>query len=265
MKALYRRILLFFLITLTLVSCRQPSQRGGNAEGYQSEAYRVVVDNITSMSEKFWDKSAYLEIKDNQIPNLRSESERTAATNLLETEYSKSLVRDAKDVLNNGCSKKNSHKILNSMMVELKSYPDVPGLSEVKTLKAKHDEADRFIRNAVERQMNVTHNTSYDTSYETKKMKQAGVYLNDPKIKCASLKRQLQNLTKSAAYSKRRLWHSQDVVGSYLQSVDPAASELNDAKYNLSYKENQDSLRAWKAIMDEHYEELNKVDENENL
>ena len=261
------RVVNIFLLMLLFiaVSCRQPVERGGSSEGYQSEAYRIVVANIKSMSEKFWDKSAYLEIKDNQITKLRSESERTSATNLLETEYSKLLVRDAKDILNTGCSRKDSHKNLKSMMAELERYPDVPGLSDVKTLKAKHDEADRFIRNAVVRQANVTHNTSYDTSYETKKMKQASVYLSDPKIKCASLKRQLQNLKNSAAYSKRRLWHSQDVVNSYLQCIDPAASELNDAKYNLSYKDNQDSLRIWKAIMDEHYEELNKVEENENL
>ena len=151
------------------------------------------------------------------------------------------------------------------MMAELSRYPDVPGLSDVKTLKAKHDEVSRFIKNAVGYQDNVTYNTSYDTSYETKQMKQAGIHLNDSKLKCTSYKRQLQNLTKSTAYSERRLKHSQDVVNSYLQSTDPSASELNVAKYNLSYKDNQDSLRTWKAIMDEHYEELNKVGENENL
>lgn len=264
MRSIIFNLSLLMLI-LGMASCRQPSQRGGNAEGYQSEAYRVVVANINAMTEKFWDKSAYLEIKDNQIPNLRSESERTSATNLLETEYSKLLVRDAKDILNNGCSRKNSHKVLNSMMAELKSYPDVPGLSDVKTLKAKHEEVSRFLTNAVGHQTNVTYNTSYDTSYETKQMKQAGVYLNDSKLKCASYKKQLQNLTKSAAYADRRIKHSQDVVNSYLKSTDPSASELNSAKYNLSYKDNQDSLRTWKAIMDKHYEELNKIDENETL
>ena len=135
----------------------------------------------------------------------------------------------------------------------------------LKTLKAKHDEVSHFIRNAVGYQQNVTYNTSYDTSYETKQIKQAGVYLSDSKLKCTIYRKQLQNLTKSAAYSDRRMKHSQDVVDSYLQSTDPSASELNVAKYNLSYKDNQDSLRTWKAIMDEHYEKLNTVEENENL
>ena len=90
MRAIVVNISLLMLL-FSAVSCHQPNQRGGSSGSFQSEAYRVVVDNIKSMSEKFWDKSAYLEIKDNQIPNLRSESERTSATNLLETEYSKML------------------------------------------------------------------------------------------------------------------------------------------------------------------------------
>ena len=263
MNKLLIKSFLSLIILFTLGACQQPSKRSTTG-GYESEAYRVVVGNIHAMAVKFWDKSAYLEIKDKQITKLRSESERISATNLLETEYSKLLVRDAKGILDSGCSKKNSHSILNSLMAELKSYPDVPGLSDVKTLKAKHDEADRFIRNAVARQENVTHITSYDTSYDTKHMKQASVYLNDSKIKCSSLKKQLQNLTKSAAYSKRRLWHSQDVVKSYLECTDPIAKELNRAISNISY-DVKDSTDLWIQTMENHYKELNKIDENENL
>lgn len=252
---------LYLFLFAVVAGCNPPARE--DRTGYKSEACRTVIRNIDTMAVKFWDKSVYSEIKEKQIPCLKSESERTSANKYLEAEYSKVLVRDAKGILTSGCSRRNSHKTLNAMMSELKRYPKVPGLTQVKNLYKVHSDAASFIANAVKPQPNVDYKTKYDSDYETKMMQDAQVFLNKSDLRCSSLRTSLKNLTQRGAYKSRRLNHSQDVVKSYLECTDPAPLELNTAKYNLSYKDCADSLNVWKQKMDEHNRELNRTEDEE--
>ena len=263
MKKLCTNLLLAFLVMTAIASCQQPPERNGGGTAYQSEAFKRVVNNIEQLAQKSWDKAAYNEIKKNQIPGLKTSSERNSASELLEAEYSKVLVRDAKKILKAGCTARRAHSLLSGMMGELMRYPDVPGLDEVNSLNQKHTQVSVFVGSAVERQANVTYQVAYDSDYENKHMLQAQNYLEDTQLYCKDLKSQLENLKKRSAYAGRRLWHSQDVVKSYLESTDPRVRQLNIAISMLSY-EVQDSVDRWSAIMQEHYDELNRIANDEN-
>ena len=247
---------------LSMSGCTRCSTSTSDEEEsvYKSHSYKLVEKHINEMAINPWDKSTFLEIRDKQIPMLKKNSERISATTLLETEYSKLMVRDADGILQGGCAVEKSHTLLKSLLDELKAYPKVPGLDEIKTLKKLHDAADAFTQTAVGRQGVSSYRTSYDKSHETAKITEAKKYLGDSKLKCSIIRKKLENLSQSSAYVSRRNAYCQSIVTLYLQCTDPAKSALNAAKANLGvYYGNTSS---WKNQMDEHYEELNKK-ENE--
>ena len=252
----------FALTTISVVNCGGCSPSNNNDEEettYKSQSYKLVEQHINEMAEKPWDKSVFLEIRDKQIPMLKKNSERMSATTFLETEYSKLLVRDANDVLQQGCPKTDSHSMLEKLFQELKAYPKVPGLAEVLSNKKLHDNAFTFVRNAVGRQTVSNYRTAYNKQYEQDKISEAKRYLSNSKIKCNQLKTKLTKLTEVSAYSSRRNAYCNDIFSSYIQCSNSARSELNAAKANLGvFAGNSQTLSNWKAQMDEHYNELNK-------
>lgn len=245
------------------IACQQPTKSGDEGTAYKSQSYKLVEENIMKMASKPWSKATFSEIKDKQIPMLKKNSERISATTLLETEYSKLLVRDAKGILETGCPDgNNSHKLLGQLLSELKAYPKVPGLTEIKSAKQLHDEASRFTQIAVGRQSISNYRTSYNRNHETRRMAEAQKYLDNAQLKCKSIRNRLDNLTRTSAYQSRRRAYCEAIVESYLECTDPAKSELNAAKANISVYTG--STTAWKEMMDEHYEELNKEEEDEH-
>lgn len=256
-----KQLLFGMIIYVIMTSCVQPKKNSGEEETvYKSQSYKLVENNIMDMANSSWNKTSFIEIRDNQIPMLKKNSERISATTLLETEYSKLLVRDAKSILESGCPENNSHNLLNQLLAELKTFPKVPGLSDVISLKKVHDDAYRFTQTAVGRQLVNNYRTPYNDRYETMKIAEAIEYLDNSKVKCKSLRAKLNNLTKISAYSSRRYAYCKAIVNSYLQCTDPAKSELNAAKANLSICSGYSST--WKDDMDKHYNELNEKDEN---
>ncbi len=262
LSKLYARLLVIIIISICVSSCSGCSSTNNSDEEestYKSQSYKLVEQHINEMTEKPWDKSVFLEIRDKQIPMLKKNSERMSATTLLETEYSKLLVRDANDILQQGCPKTDSHSMLEKLFQELKDYPKVPRLAEVLSIKKLHDNAFTFARNAVGRQTVSNYRTAYNKQYEQDKISEAKEYLSNSKIKCNQLKTKLTKLTEVSAYSGRRNTYCKDIYSSYMQCPNSARSELNAAKANLGvYAGNSQTLSDWKAQMDEHFNELNK-------
>ena len=256
-----------FLMVLCLlfgcIACQQPSKSSNEGTAYKSQSYKLVEKNIMEMASKPWDKSVFIAIRDTQIVMLKRNSERKSANILLDTEYSKLLVRDTKGILDAGCPDGNdSHKLLEQLLNELKAYPKVPGLSEIKSAKQLHDEASRFTQIAVGRQSVSSYRTSYNRSHETTQMAKAQKYLKNAQLKCKSIRNRMDNLTRTSAYHSRRRAYCEAIVESYLECTNPAKSELNAAKANLSIYTG--STTAWKEMMEEHYEELNIEEEDEH-
>ena len=225
---------------------------------YKSQSYKMVEGHITEMAKKPWDKTAFLEIRDKQIPMLKKNSERMSATTLLETEYSKLLVRDANEILLQGCPKTDSHSMLEKLVQELKVYPKVPGLADVMSMKKIHEDAFAFTRSAVGYQSVDNYRTAYNRQYEQDKIAEAKKHLSNSIIKCNQLKTKLSRLTEISAYSGRRNAYCKAILSSYLECTNPARSELNAAKANLGvYIGSSQTLSDWKSEMDEHFKELN--------
>lgn len=244
---------------IAMMSCggnnttKEESESGERA--YKSQAYKLVESNINEMAKKPWNKSAYVEIRDSQITVLRKNSEQISAQALLDTEYGNLMARDAKGILQAGCPESNSHKLLDQLLAELRSYPNATGLKEVKELKAVHDKAASFANSGVGYQAVANYRTPYDKSYETRKMSEARSWLNNPKLKCKSIKSRLERLTSSSAYTSRRYAYCQAIVDSYLQCTNPKPSERNQALGNIDVYEGNKS--AWNKMIEDHYKELN--------
>lgn len=245
------------------VSCTKPSTSMEHESSYKSKSYRLIQQNIEKMVSQPWNKSAYQEIKDKQILMLKKNSEQKSASTLLETEYSKQMLRDANEILQGGCAAPKSHELLDMLLKELAAYPNVPGLSDVKVLKGIHEEADRFVRSAVGRQKVLTYRESYDKNHENRKIAQARRYLGNSQIKCNALKKDLQNLSHTSAYNSRRKAYCMKIVELYLQCTTAEKRELNAAKANLNVY-NGKEISSWKEQMDAHYEELIKLEEQKN-
>lgn len=251
---------LFLCIIPIFVGCGNSSKNNEDDDStYKSKSYKLVEQHITEMAGNPWDKSVYIEIRDKQIPMLKKNSERMSATTLLETEYSKLLVRDAKSIFLDGCPKTDSHSMLEKLFQELKAYQKVPGLAEIMSMKKKHDEVIIFTRNAVGSQSVSNYRTAYNKQYEQDKISEAKKYLSSPEIKCNQLRTKLTKLTELSAYSSRRYGYCKAILSSYLQCTNSARSELNAAKANLSvFTGDSRTLSDWKSQMDEHFNELNK-------
>lgn len=237
-----------------LAACDGTIGKEGATKARGSASYRLVEKHINEMGEKFWDKGCYLSILNDQIPMLKKESEKRSATDLLKATYSKVLVRDAAKVINDGCSCDNPHGMLNSMMKELEAFPNVPGLAEVKQAKKKHDEVNRFSTSGVGRQVVKSYRDSYDTSFETNKIKQAKAHLADSNVKCKTTRTNLERLATQSTYQARRRAFCEAIVKSYLETATPEKSELNVALGRLNVYSGDKS--AWSAKMREHYEEI---------
>lgn len=254
-----KRILILQMICLLVISCTNSNNKDtGNDDEtttYKSQSYKLVEKNINDMTCKSWNKSYYLEIRDKQIPMLKKNSERMSASTLLEAEYSKSLVREANKVLDNGCAVENPHSLLSNLMKELSSYPKVPGLSELKAIKKVHDDAESFSNSGIGYQSVTNYRTPYDKNYESKKMSTASSYLGNEKLKCGIIKKKLTTLTQASAYNNRRKAYCESITKKYLQTSNSAVSELNAAKACLNIFNGDKS--DWKSRMDEHYKELN--------
>ena len=236
------KIILAASVMTLLGSCDGTMSSGDrdSSTDYKSESYRLVETAIEEMGDEFWDKRQYREIRDNQIPELRKQSERDAADAYLDATYGRVLVRDA--------------GLLSGMMSELQRFSDIPGQADVEARYARHSEAQRFINTAVGTQRVYSYRDNYDKSYEAGKIAEAKRYLSDDGIRCKSIRSSLATLSGSSGYVARRKRYCESIVESYLQCTNPAVSELNIAKGKLNIYSGDKS--AWKAKMEEHYESI---------
>lgn len=262
---MFRRVLNIGMLLLTgilLSACKEQKTGGSNIETYHSEVYKTVEANILEMASKKWDKSVYKEIRDEQIPLLDKVSERTSATTLLEAEYVKLMIKEARGILDSGCGG-NNHNKLDRLMSEIRTisgYKEAPGYSDLLSLKQLHDRVKDFAWGSMPSQNIANYRTAYDSGYESDKKAKAKEYLENSKLKCASTRARLEALTGSSPYAERRLRYCASILDSYLESDRPEVSELNAVKANLQiYNSYQsDSVSRWKAVAQQHYEELNK-------
>lgn len=251
------KMIIAMMAVIAIVSCGGKNTTDSDEETdsvYRSQTYKLVESHINEMAKKPWDKSAYIEIRDSQITILKKNSERLSASALLETEYGNLMARDAKGILEAGCPESNCHKLIEQLTGELKRYPNATGLNDVKELKALHDKAGSFASSAVGRQLVRDYRTPYDKSYETKQMAEAQRWLDNPKLKCRSIRARLEALTKKSAYASRRRAYCEAIVKSYLECNDPRPSERNATKGNINIYEG--SKTHWINMIDEHYKEL---------
>lgn len=249
-----------FAGVLLLCGCNGTIEKKEAGERPKSKSYKLVVENIDSMGMKPWDKSVYLNIKDNQINKLKHETERVSASEHLQATYGKLLVKEAKSTLEDGCEKTNAHTHLSKLFTELKGFTKTPGYSGVTTMKKAHDEAANFANSGVGSQRVSSYRDSYDTSYESTHISKARQYLSDSSVKCKITREKLESLTRSSAYEGRRRRYCEAIVNAYLQCTDPARSELNAALGHLHVYNGSSSLKSgWKDAMRDHYESLQPV------
>lgn len=252
MKYIYILIALFLL-----ASCDGTieNQKGKDKPG--SASFKLVKKHIDAMGEQPWNKNTYVNIKNNQIPKLKLETEKTSASTHLKSTYGKVMVRDAKKVLEDGCAVNNAHGYLNSIFKELSGFTSTPGYSGVSKLKNEHDKVLAFASSGIGNQTVTSYSQSYDTSYESEKMSKAKSYLGQSSVKCKITRQKLQNLTRPEAYNGRRANYCKAIVAKYLQCTNPAKREYNEALGKLNvYRGSRSVLNEWQNTMKEHYNSL---------
>lgn len=252
MKYVYILIVLFLL-----ASCDGTVESEKSGKKPTSASFKLVKQHIDAMGEQPWNKNTYVNIKNNQIPKLKRETEKTSASTHLKSTYGKVMVRDAKKVLENGCSVDNAHGYLNSIFKELAGFTSTPGYGDVTKLKSEHDKVLAFASSGIGNQTVTSYSQSYDTSYESEKMSKAKNYLGQSSVKCKVTRQKLQNLTRPEAYNGRRTNYCKAIVAKYLQCTNPAKREYNEALGKLNvYRGSKSVLNQWQNEMREHYNSL---------
>lgn len=248
------------ILSVILFGCGEKIDVSPNkGEGHKSAAFSGVVNNIDQMAEKPWDKSAYTNIKNNQIPNLKKATERTSAQSKLKTTYEKVMVRDANAILDGGCKKPGSHSTLSAIFTELNSFKDAPGYGNVSSKKKTHDEASKFADSGIGYQsVSSYRDVYYDVSYEKRKKDEAKKWLANSNLKCADIKSKLTRLTNDGAYVNRRKQFCEDITKRYVASANPAISERNAAIRSIETANLGSNIESsYNNRIENHYKQLN--------
>lgn len=256
-------------LTISLVSCEGTTNGNGNSATPKPGDVNIISQNIDAMASRHWDKNTYYNILNNQIPQLRNNTDKEATTAKIKATYMKIMVADAKATLTGGCTtsamssnaetKLYTHKELEELFAELNKFPNAPGYVEVKELKKIHDEASRFANSGIANQKVNSYRDDYDTSYEDRHISQANSYLNNAKVYCNQTKEKLKRLTNRSAYESRRKAYCQAIVDQYLQTQNKELREYNAARGKLNVYSGDSSLKAkWLKDIEDHYQKLNQ-------
>ncbi len=243
-----KRITLYFLLSIMLCAC------DGTSEGYKptaggSKTKEVIEQNINDLEAAAWNRSAYVEIKEQQINTFKgTPNQKDALQTKLDYIYGKVMVRDANKILDD-CSSK-QHKTLNAIMTELKNFADAPGKAEVEEKYKKHQEVLNFIPSMRKLQTVKDFSTRYDRAFESKINKQVKAY-QDTKPTCSYLNSELKKA--NTYFNRRREDYAQKIVDLYCSGTEYSAknasrviSNINEAckKVSPELKEKMDQFKA---------------------
>lgn len=246
---------------MILMSCEGKIEKPQNEESgtkivHKSETFNLVVRNIEDMGGKSWNKSEYVNILENQIPQLKQQTEKKAATELLNSTYGKVLVKEVNSIMDGNCSSPDAHGTLKVLFAELTLFTDTPGYQEALNAKIKHDQAVAFANTKIAYQTVKTYEDIYDLKYETDNIRKAKEYLEDSSLKCSSTRNQLEKLSVESSYKGRRNQYCQSIVNNYLKCTDTRKSVLNETKKRLSVCKDDKKVSGWKSEMEKHYNSL---------
>lgn len=248
---------------LFLASCSGKSDRvkDDTCEVSKSKELSQQKQYIDDMRNKPWSKVEYENIKKEQIPSLRDDSERSSAYDYLDAVYVDVMLRDAGEILKSGCESDGDHNTLNAIMSELNNFEGkaekAEGMSEVNSLKTLHDEASSFAYQGISNQ-SVDKFVSYDASYEAAHKSEARKYLGDSSLKCKQIRNKLESLTRDDAYVSRRRNYCQQITSLYLrQTSDASMGTRNRVKGLLVGALSESATGAWRSQIDKHYNDLN--------
>lgn len=239
-------MLLLYLMLFT--NCNGKNTGYAPTEGSANPTKAVIEKNIKELADKAWNKKAYEEIREKQIPCLKLPSEKKALRTLLDATYGKVMIRDANKIMDGECI--GQHKRLEALLVELKGFPDAGGLSELHVRKAHHDKLVQFVHTLTEPQRVRNFTDRYDTSYEQEKKTKAKEYLAT-RPTCSYLKNNLSH--PDAWFQTRRKKFCENIIAIYLQkeTYDEGDENILLSRLNIY----QGDRNEWKSQIDNFREE----------
>lgn len=204
--------IVYVLVVILLCACEgkddAPTRRSsGNV------TKQVIEKNIEELGTQSWSKQNYVEIRDNQISNMKGlASDKKALQAKLDITYCRVMVGDANKILD-ACTDK-QHKLLNSIMTELKNFENAPGKSELESRKNKHDEIVKFIGSMWGKQTVRSLNDKYDDNFERDITTRANTYrATNPT--CAYINNRLEKKSLDTCFGERRKDYATKLVDLY--------------------------------------------------
>jgi hypothetical protein len=264
MEKIIKNSIIAILSCCFCVGCGSNSRnKSNNKEGHISlSTYAVIEKNIKKLELSSWNKEAYLEIKEKQLPLLKLPSEKRALSGLLNTIYSNILVRDASKILGGACSKQ--HSQLDLIMKELKNFPDATGLTTLIAQKDQHDEMERFVRQLASASQKVnSFLDEYDTSYDRRQRVQAQSYLSQ-KPTCDYLKTNLANPNSHLIIRQKKFCEA--IIALYLQKEEYVESDRNRVVAHLAFFPDEEAKSQWLSEIEEFdQKKQQEIEENNKM
>ncbi len=221
--------ILYILFAVLLCAC------DGTSEGYKpsaggSKTKEVIEQNINDLESAEWNRSAYIEIKEQQINAFKgTPNQKDALQTKLDYIYGKVMVRDANKILDN-CSSK-QHKTLNAIMNELKNFAEAPGKAEVEEKYQKHQELLNFIPSMKKLQVVKDFTTKYDRSFESSiRTKVAAYQKTNPT--CSYLNSELKKM--DTYFTRRRNDYAQKIVDLYCSGTSYSSKDASRVISNIN-------------------------------
>jgi hypothetical protein len=204
---LFRYPILGIAVLMAIVSC---GGRGNQTESDSSDTFvpkfdRLVRANVEKVKTEPWDKSNYIEIRDNQIPKMKGRKKQSESLKLLKLNACLAMEKELNGLLESQCTKDN-HSKNHTRMASL--YNELTGneFKDVDTGDPLHVRADykthQALFNQVAKQyasMKVSsfedkYDTNYDNSVksETKRMYDSNKQIAD---RCYYLKTRMTNVS----------------------------------------------------------------------
>ncbi len=244
-----------------LVSCSGKSDTIQDKTDTAQKSKQLLLQEkyIDEMGEKPWSAVEYENIKKEQIPTLSEPSEQSSAYDYLDAVYLGVMVRDAGNILKNGCVSDGAHSTLNAILAELGKFKteSVKGMSEVTKMKKIHDDASNFANQGISNQ-SVGSFVPYEASYEAAYKSEAREYLRNSSLKCKHIREKLESLTRDDAYLSRRRNYCQQITNLYLrQTSDASMGTRNRVKGLLVGALSESATSVWRSQIDKHYNDLN--------
>lgn len=212
MKKLLTILFSISVLLASLCSCEGKMDVNGK-KTTGSKTKQAIQENIAELGGKPWNKSLYLEIKDNQIPGIREpERAKNALQALLDKTYCDVMVAEGTQILS-ACTKA-QHSHLDALMKELGLFNEVTGKADLEAKYKEHQDLLAFLPKMRAQQSVKTYTDKYDVAFETNMKKQVA----DQKAKNPTCAYVNDELKKMDSYFKiRRNNYAKKLVEKYCE------------------------------------------------